>query len=117
MSRIEIGKGQRLYQEAKKVIPGGTQLLSKRPEMFLPDLWPAYYSKAKGCRIWDLDGEELYSGTPDEEGLYPNAPDARYILHEYRGENQMGMSYSRQGDLLDGDGKGRITWQESEPAK
>ncbi len=57
-SKIEIGKGQKLYQEAKKVIPGGTQLLSKRPEMFLPDLWPAYYSKAKGCKIWDLDGKE-----------------------------------------------------------
>lgn len=58
MSIIEIGKGQELYLEAKKIIPGGTQLLSKRPEMFLPDLWPAYYSKAKGCKIWDLDGKE-----------------------------------------------------------
>jgi len=38
----------------KKIIPGGTQLLSKRPEMFLPELWPAYYDKAKGlkCGIW-----------------------------------------------------------------
>ena len=52
------GKGQELYIQAKKVIPGGTQLLSKRPEMFLPDLWPAYYAKAKGCKIWDLDGKE-----------------------------------------------------------
>lgn len=58
MGDIKIGKGQKLYLDAKKVIPGGTQLLSKRPEMFLPDLWPAYYSKAKGCRIWDLDGNE-----------------------------------------------------------
>ena len=58
MRMIETGKGQKLYQKAKEVIPGGTQLLSKRPEMFLPDLWPAYYSKAKGCRIWDLDGRE-----------------------------------------------------------
>ncbi len=58
MSDIKIGKGQQLYEHAKTVIPGGTQLLSKRPEMFLPDLWPAYYSKAKGCKIWDLDGNE-----------------------------------------------------------
>lgn len=55
---IKVGKGQELYKKAKTIIPGGTQLLSKRPEMFLPDLWPAYYSKAKGCRIWDLDGKE-----------------------------------------------------------
>lgn len=53
-----MGKSQDLYQKAKKLIPGGTQLLSKRPEMFLPDLWPAYYSKAKGCQIWDLDDNQ-----------------------------------------------------------
>jgi glutamate-1-semialdehyde aminotransferase len=51
-----MGSGQELYKKAKHLIPGGTQLLSKRPEMFLPDLWPAYYSKAKGVHIWDMDG-------------------------------------------------------------
>lgn len=50
--------GQNLYVKAKKLIPGGTMLLSKRPEMFLPDNWPAYYSKSKGCTVWDLDGKE-----------------------------------------------------------
>jgi glutamate-1-semialdehyde aminotransferase len=54
-----MGKGQELYKKAKTLIPGGTMLLSKRPEMFLPDLWPSYFSKAKGCKIWDLDGKEL----------------------------------------------------------
>lgn len=53
-----MGKSQELYNKAKTIIPGGTQLLSKRPEMFLPEHWPAYYSKAKGCRVWDLDGKE-----------------------------------------------------------
>lgn len=53
-----MGKSQDLYKRAKKIIPGGTQLLSKRPEMFLPDEWPSYYKKAKGCRVWDLDGNE-----------------------------------------------------------
>lgn len=53
-----MGKSQELYKHAKKLIPGGTQLLSKRPEMFLPENWPAYYSKVKGCHVWDLDGKE-----------------------------------------------------------
>ena len=53
------GKGQRLWSRAKRVIPGGNMLLSKRAEMFLPGLWPAYFSRAKGCRVWDLDGREL----------------------------------------------------------
>ncbi len=55
-----MGKGQDLYLKAKTLIPGGTQLLSKRPEMFLPDQWPAYYSKANGCEVWDLDGNHYY---------------------------------------------------------
>ena len=50
--------GPNLYRHARTRIPGGTQLLSKRPEMFLPDEWPSYYSRARGTRVWDLDGRE-----------------------------------------------------------
>jgi len=53
-----MGTGQKLWKRAKRVIPGGNMLLSKRAEMFLPDQWPAYFSKAKGCSVWDLDGRE-----------------------------------------------------------
>ncbi len=45
-----------LYHHAKKRIPGGVQLLSKRPELFAPDQWPAYFREARGCETWDLDG-------------------------------------------------------------
>jgi glutamate-1-semialdehyde aminotransferase len=55
----KMGKGQDLYKKAKTLIPGGTMLLSKRPEMFLPDNWPSYFSKAKGCKIWDIEDNEL----------------------------------------------------------
>ncbi|MCK4752755.1 MAG: aminotransferase class III-fold pyridoxal phosphate-dependent enzyme [Planctomycetes bacterium] len=48
--------GPSLYKKAVKIIPGGTQLYSKRPELFLPELWPTYYSKAKGVEVVDLDG-------------------------------------------------------------
>ena len=54
----ELGTGQKLWKRAKKVIPGGNMLLSKRAELFLPEQWPAYFSKAKGCKVWDLDGRE-----------------------------------------------------------
>jgi glutamate-1-semialdehyde 2,1-aminomutase len=53
-----LGSGQKLWKRAKRVIPGGNMLLSKRAEMFLPERWPAYYSRARGCRVWDLDGRE-----------------------------------------------------------
>jgi glutamate-1-semialdehyde 2,1-aminomutase len=50
--------GQKLWDRAKKIIPGGNMLLSKRPDMFLPNKWPTYFSRAKGCKVWDLDGKE-----------------------------------------------------------
>lgn len=53
-----MGTGQKLWKRAKQVIPGGNMLLSKRAEMFLPDQWPAYFSEAKGCKVWDMDGNE-----------------------------------------------------------
>lgn len=53
-----LGTGQKLWKRAKRVIPGGNMLLSKRAEMFLPEKWPAYFSKAKGCHVWDLDGRK-----------------------------------------------------------
>jgi len=55
-----MNKGVELWAKAKKIIPGGNQLLSKRSERFLPGLWPSYYTKAKGCEVWDLDGNRYY---------------------------------------------------------
>lgn len=52
--------GPALWKKAKGIIPGGNQLLSKRAERFLPDLWPAYYSRAHGCEVWDLDGNHYF---------------------------------------------------------
>jgi glutamate-1-semialdehyde 2,1-aminomutase len=54
----DMGIGQKLWKRANKIIPGGNMLLSKRAEMFLPEKWPAYFDKAKGCSVWDLDGNK-----------------------------------------------------------
>ncbi|MBH11239.1 MAG: glutamate-1-semialdehyde aminotransferase [Candidatus Marinimicrobia bacterium] len=53
-----LGTGQDLWVSAKRLIPGGNMLLSKRAEMFLPVKWPAYFSKAKGCMVWDMDNKK-----------------------------------------------------------
>lgn len=63
MTARKPGAGQALYRKALGIIPGGTQLLSKRPELFLPDQWPAYFAKAEGARVWDLDGREYLDFT------------------------------------------------------
>ena len=52
----KIIKGQKLYKKARQIIPGGTSLLSKNPDLFLPEKWPVYFSKAKGNVVWDLEG-------------------------------------------------------------
>ncbi len=45
---------EKLWKKAKRNILGGNLLLSKRPEMFLPDYWPTYFKKADGVNVWDL---------------------------------------------------------------
>lgn len=54
---------QATYARARQLIPGGTQLLSKRPEMFAPGLWPAYAREARGCEVTDLDGRRFVDMT------------------------------------------------------
>ena len=54
-----LSTGQKFWKRAKKSIAGGNMFLSKNPEMFLPNFWPTYYNKAKGCNIWDLDNKKL----------------------------------------------------------
>ncbi len=46
-------KKNKTWSKAKKIIIGGNSLLSKRPDLFLPDYWPTYYSKASGVNLWD----------------------------------------------------------------
>lgn len=53
--RTSMNSGIQLWNKAKKIIPGGNSLLSKRIELFLPEKWPSYYKKAKGISVWDLD--------------------------------------------------------------
>jgi glutamate-1-semialdehyde aminotransferase len=84
-----MDKGQELYAKAKRLIPGGTQLLSKRPEFHLPGGWPPYYASANGCEVTDIDGRTCidmsYMGIgscilgysdPDVDGSVKRAIDA-----------------------------------------
>ncbi len=55
----KIGQGQKLWKRAKEIIPGGNMLLSKRSEMFLPNLWPSYFKSSKYNQVIDLDGNKF----------------------------------------------------------
>ena len=55
---MKSSKGLELWEKANGLIPGGNMLLSKHKNLFSPGKWPCYYSKAKGAKVWDLDGNE-----------------------------------------------------------
>jgi len=55
---MKINKSQQLWKSALKNIAGGNMLLTKNPNLFLPEKWPVYYNKAKGCHVWDIDGNK-----------------------------------------------------------
>jgi glutamate-1-semialdehyde 2,1-aminomutase len=59
MKNKSTKKGQALYKLAKKIIPGGNSFFSKRPEIFLPNGWPPYFKKTKGCYVWDIDNNKF----------------------------------------------------------
>ena len=54
---------KKLWEKAKKIIPGGNGLLSKRPERFLPNGWPTFFKKASGVYIWDLNNKKYLDMT------------------------------------------------------
>ncbi len=60
LKQPDTGAGQALYEHAKRRIPAGTHLLSKRPEMMAPNQWPPYVRECRGCEVWDLDGHHYY---------------------------------------------------------
>ncbi len=60
---LHNGTGQKLWREAKEIIPGGNMFLSKKSEMFLPNLWPSYFKSAKGCIVKDLDNKSYIDMT------------------------------------------------------
>ena len=53
----QMNLGQKFWKRANEIIPGGTMLFSKNPDLHLPTFWPVYYTKAKGCKIWDLENK------------------------------------------------------------
>ena len=53
-----VERSYELYREALEIIPGGVQLISRRPQLYALGMTPPYVSRGKGSRFWDLDGNE-----------------------------------------------------------
>src|SRR3989338_842526 len=56
--QLKLIKSEALWKRAIKVIPGGTQTLSKAPNRFVQGISPKYLSFGKCCYVWDVDGNK-----------------------------------------------------------
>src|SRR6185436_14453803 len=54
-----ISASQALWQRAASLIPAGTQTLAKGPTQYVDGVAPKYLARAKGARVWDVDGNEF----------------------------------------------------------
>ena len=79
-----ISKSLEMFERAKGLIPAGTMLLSKNPDLHAPDKWPGYYKRAWGCKVEDLDGN-VYTDMSGDIGatlLGRADPDVNAAVHE-----------------------------------
>ena len=56
--RLPLAESARLLEHASTVIPGASQTFSKGPTQFVRGVAPAFCERARGARIWDVDGNE-----------------------------------------------------------
>ncbi len=63
MTEHSVKRSMRVYARARRLIPGATQLISRRPTRAALGISPVYAARAKGCRIWDIDGNEYVDWT------------------------------------------------------
>jgi len=86
---------KKLYKKALKLIPSGTMLFSKKPELYLPDNWPTYYTKCKGLNIWDLKKrklKDLYYGVGQNILGYGNQTVDRQVIKACKNGNMSSLN-------------------------
>jgi len=64
-----IDQSKAWLERARKVIPGASQTFSKGANQHVSGVAPVFLAKGKGCRVWDVDGNEYIDYI---QGLLPN---------------------------------------------
>ncbi len=68
--RRPIEKSKAWLERAAEVIPGASQTFSKGSNQHVRGVAPIFLAKGKGCRVWDVDGNEYIDYI---QGLLPNS--------------------------------------------
>ena len=95
-------KNQTLYNLAKKIIPGGVMLFSKRPENYLPNKWPTYFKKAKGAYLWDLNNKkylDMFFGVGQSVLGYANAKIDKAVIESNKSGNITSLNSFQEVEL------------------
>lgn len=80
------------WARAERVIPCGTQTLSKAPSQFVRGVYPKYLVRGRGCRVVDADGHEYID--------YPMALGAVLLGHAYPAVVEAVERQARAGSLF-----------------
>jgi glutamate-1-semialdehyde aminotransferase len=84
-----VTESDRLWERAQRVIPGGTQTLSKAPSQFVDGVSPKFLQRGHGCRVWDPDGNEYID--------YPMALGPILLGYDYPAVTQAVVAQIREG--------------------
>lgn len=57
IKKLNLAKSFELFEEAKGLVPGGV-LGARKPSDFIEGEYPIFFDQGKGCRLWDVDGNE-----------------------------------------------------------
>jgi glutamate-1-semialdehyde aminotransferase len=57
--KMEHTNSEKLWKKGKKLVINGTSLFSRGPRINVDGVAPKYYSKARGCYFWDVDGHKF----------------------------------------------------------
>ncbi len=87
--RQSIAESNRLWDRALRVIPGGTQTLSKAPSQFVDGVSPKFLARGKGCHVWDVDGNEYID--------YPMALGPILLGYDYPSVTEAVIAQIREG--------------------
>lgn len=84
-------------EKAHRLIPGGCHTYAKGDDQF-PELAPAFIARGKGCRVWDLDGNEYI-----EFGMGLRAVTLGHafepVVHAAQRQMELGANFNRPSPI------------------
>lgn len=87
--KISVKRSLRLKKKTERLIPGCSQTFSKGPTQFVQGVAPVFLEKGKGCRVWDIDGNEYID--------YAMALGPVILGHNYHAVNDAVMKIMAKG--------------------